>query len=200
MKYYNYNPQVRNIKNYYQEIENDKNIDGIFVNLVLNREFELLIYMPGINTRIPIYDFLETFKNTKKTIVINMLLEYQLLNDKTSNDIADYNKIFVEKVLRTLEKYNNNFYLCTISTATLYFLKINPIPYKIGTILTKADLGFIDVDFYIFSEYFINISFINELIKNGKTIMIFPNQNKKLELPQETNKDIIYILESSNNI
>lgn len=200
MKYYNYNPGILDLNNYYKEIEKDNNIIGIFINLILNEDFELKVYLPSTNTMIDFNLFLDTFKNTSKKIIINILLGYKLINDKNSYDIANYNKVFVEKVIQTLGRYPNNFYLSSISTSTLYFLKLNPIPYKIGTIITRSDLGFIDVDFYIFSNYFINLEFIKSLIELNKMIMVFPNEKEDINLPLDIKNKIIYILESSVNI
>lgn len=199
MRIFNYNPSIMNLDNYYNIIENNKEIEGIFINVELDKKFDLQVFLPNTNKTIPFDEFLQKFKQSKKIIIINMILAYTLLTDQTSQEIASYNDIFVKKILLTLSKYQNKFYIASISTSTLYFLKLNPIPYPIGTIITRADLGFIDVDFYVFSQYFINIDFISNLISRNKTVMIFPNDSELYkELPNDIKDKVDYIIETQD--
>ena len=127
--------------------------------------------------------------------MLNILLSYQLLNDQTAKNIANFNNIFIQKLLALLNRYPNTFYIASISTSTTFFLKSNPNPYKVGTIVTRADFGFVDVDFYVFSEYFINIEFINELLGRNKEIFIFPDSSSLInQLPQDMKNKLNYII------
>lgn len=195
MRIFDYNPGILDLDRYYNDIENDERVNGIFINVLLDTNLDLKVYLPDTNTYLDFKDFLDKFRNSKKIIILNLLLGYQLLNDKTAFDIANFNRIFVEQVTNLIGNYQNTFYIATISTSTLYFLKLRPLQYKIGTIITRADLGFIDVDFYIFSEYFINIEFINTLLARNKMVMIFPDtSNNTLNLPDNIKNNIDYIV------
>lgn len=197
MRIFNYNPAIMDLNNYYQSIESNNTVKGVFINVVLNESFDLEVFFPDINVHMPLTEFLNQFKNSKKLIIMNMLLVYQLVTDKTSLEISNYNNVFVQKLIQVISKYPNEFYLCSISTSILYFLKINPLPYKIGTIITRADLGFIDVDFYVFSEYFINIEFINSLLDRNKEVMVFPDNSDLINnLPDDIKNRIDYIIQT----
>ncbi|MDD6879479.1 MAG: hypothetical protein PUD59_04560 [bacterium] len=199
MRFFNYNPTIMNLDDYYNQIENNPNINGVFINVELDKNFDLQVFLPNIYSTIPLEEFLDKFKTSKKQIIINMILAYTLLTDQTSEQIASYNNVFVKKILQLISRYPNKFYLSSISTSTLYFLKLNPIPYPIGTIITRSDLGFIDVDFYVFSQYFINIDFIGGLLSRGKTVMIFPNDSELYkDLPDNIKNNVDYIIETSN--
>lgn len=197
MRIFNYNPGILNLNKYYQDIESADQVDGIFVNILLDNNLDLQVFLPDLNQKINLVEFLDMFRTSKKTIILNLLLGYELLSDQNALSITNYNNIFVQKIVQLLNNYNNNFYLCSINTPTLYFLKINPLPYKIGTIITRADLGFIDVDFYIFSEYFINIEFITSLISRNKEIMIFPDASGIIrDLPNNIKSTVDYIIQN----
>jgi len=195
MKIFNYNPGILDLNKYYTDIINAPQVDGIFANIILDGNLELNLFLPDFNRRIPLTEFLDTFRNYNKPIILNMLLGYQLLTDQTSLTIAQYNSVFVQKTVQLLGRYPNTFQLCAISTSTLYFLKQNPLPYKVGTIITRADLGFVDVDFYIFSEYFINVEFISSLLIRNKEVMIFPDATDVYnQLPENIRNQLTYIV------
>ena len=199
MKIFNYNPQIQNLDNYILSIQNAKEVSGVFINVILDTNFKLNLYIPNTNEFIPLEEFLEKFKNTNKTVIINMLLAYQLVTDQTSFEIANFNRTFVKQIKNLISNYPNTFYLSSINTSTLFFLNTKPNPYKVGTIITRADLTFIDVDFYVFSEYFININYINSLLNQKKEIFIFPdNSNLASQLPSEIRSQLNYIIQTPN--
>ena len=199
MKIFNYNPQIQNLDNYILSIQNAKEVSGVFINVILDTNFKLNLYIPNTNEFIPLEEFLEKFKNTNKTVIINMLLAYQLVTDQTSFEIANFNRTFVNQLKNLISNYPNTFYLSSINTSTLFFLNTKPNPYKVGTIITRADLTFIDVDFYVFSEYFINIDYINSLLNQKKEIFIFPdNSNLASQLPSEIRSQLNYIIQTPN--
>ena len=195
MRIFNYNPGFLDLDRYYQSIMNSNTIDGVFFNVLLDPDFNLKVFLPDLNQRIDLNIVLDKFRTSKKVIMLNILLSYQLLNDQTAKNIANFNNIFIQKLLALLNKYPNTFYITSISTSTTFFLKSNPNPYKIGTIVTRADFGFVDVDFYAFSEYFINIEFINELLGRNKEIFIFPDSSGLInQLPQDIKYKLNYII------
>lgn len=200
MQIFNYNPAILDLDSYFNSIMEAPQIDGIFINVILNVEFDLKVYLPDINSSIDFNEFLDKFKNSNKIIIINMLLGYQLLTDASALDIANFNRVFVDKVYQTIGKYPNTFYLSAISTSTLYFLRQKPKIYKIGTIITRADLGFVDVDFYIFSQYFINVDFMNELLKRNKQIMAFTSTTNYIsQLPENIRNQLSYIIQTPSS-
>ena len=197
MKIFNYNPQIQNLDQYILSIQNSPEVSGIFINVVLDTNFRLNLYIPDTNQYIPLEDFLEKFKNTNKIVIMNMLLTYQLVTDQTAFEIANFNRTFVNQLQNLISKYPNTFYLSSINTSTLFFLNTESNPYKVGTVVTRSDLTFIDVDFYIFSEYFINIEFINSLLNQNKEIFVFPdNSNLISQLPPDMRNKINFIVQT----
>ena len=195
MRIFNYNPGILDLDRYYESIINSKTVDGVFFNVLLDPDLNLKVYLPELNERIDLTVVLDKFRNSNKTIMLNILLAYQLLNDQTAKNIANFNNIFVQKLIALLSRYPNTFYLASISTSTTFYLQSNPNPYRKGTIVTRADLGFVDVDFYVFSEYFINIEFMRELLDRRKEIFIFPDSSGLInQLPQEMKDRINYII------
>ena len=197
MKIFNYNPQIQNLDQYILSIQNSPEVSGIFINVILDTDFKLNLYIPNTNQFIPLEEFLEKFKNTNKIVIMNMLLAYQLVTDQTAFEIANFNRNFVNQLQNLISKYPNTFYLSSINTSTLFFLNTESNPYKVGTVVTRADLTFIDVDFYIFSEYFINIEFINSLLNQNKEIFVFPdNSNLISQLPPDMRNKLNYIVQT----
>lgn len=195
MRIFNYNPGILDLDRYYESIMNSKTVDGVFFNVLLDTDLNLKVYLPELNERIDLIVVLDKFRNSNKTIMLNILLAYQLLNDQTAQNIANFNNIFVQKLLTLLTRYPNTLYIASISTSTTFFLQQNPSPHKIGTIVTRADLGFVDVDFYVFSEYFINIEFINELLTRNKEVFVFPDSSGLInQLPQDMRNQLNYII------
>ena len=195
MRIFNYNPAILNLVRYYESIMNSDTVDGIFFNVLLDPDLTLKVYLPDLNQRIDLFVVLDKFRNSNKTIMLNILLAYQLLNDQSAKNIANFNNIFVQKLLALISRYPNTFYLASISTSTTFFLQSNPNLYRKGTIVTRADLGFVDVDFYVFSEYFINIEFIKELLDRGKDIFVFPDSSGLLnQLPPDMRNRLNYII------
>lgn len=196
MKIFNYDPQIQNLDQYADNIKNSPNISGIFINVIFNTEFDLNVYLPDINTFIPLEEFLNKFRDSDKTIIINMLLAYQLVSDQNSLEIANYNRNFVDQTTKLISKYPNVFYLASINTSTLFFLRSQPHLYKIGTVVTRADLGFIDVDFYVFSEYFINVEYLETLLNMKKEIFVFPDSSDLVaQLPDNIKNRLNYIVQ-----
>ena len=197
MRIFNYNPAVTDLDKYYNQIENSKEISGILINVEINKDATVDVYMPYSGMKIPVQEFLEKFKPSKKIIIFNTFLKDQELSVKSSLQVANYNNEFISKIEAILEGYPNKFYILTTNTSILYFLKIKALPYKIGTLVTSQDLGFIDVDFYVFNEYFANTKFIESLLKNKKEVMIIPDTTDFIkELPNNIKKELDYIVQS----
>lgn len=197
MRIFNYNPQIQNLDQYILSIQNAPEVSGVFINVILDTEFRLNLYIPDTNQYILLEEFLEKFKSTNKIVIMNMLLAYQLVTDQTAFEIANFNRTFVNSLKNLISRYPNTFYLSSINTSTLFFLNTESNPYKVGTVITRADLGFIDVDFYIFSEYFINIEFINSLLNQNKEVMVFPDSSNLVsQLPQEMRNKLDFIVQT----
>jgi len=197
MRIFNYNPQIQNLDQYILSIKNTPEVSGVFINVILDTNFRLNLYIPDTNQFIPLEEFLEKFKDSNKIVIMNMLLAYQLVTDQTAFEIANFNRGFVEQLKNLIGRYPNTFYLSSINTSTLFFLNTESNPYKVGTVVTRADLTFIDVDFYIFSEYFINIDYISSLLNNNKEVMIFPDSSNLVsQLPPDLRNKLDYIVQT----
>lgn len=198
MKLINYIPSITNIEEYYDEIKNSM-YDGIFINTVLETDYVIKVYIPNINKFFNLLDFLETFKEYKKPIIINMLLGYIFLNENNSQEIARLNHYYVNKIKEILKKYPNNiFNISTLNDSILYFLKTTHIPYEIGIIIIKDNLNFKDVNFYIFTENHINLEIVNMLLFHNKKIMVFPDKSNNLKnFPKNILDNLYYIVSNT---
>ena len=198
MRIFNYDPSVTDLNEYYKKIENAKEISGILINVEINKDATVDVYMPESRASFPVEVFLNIFKPSKKIIIFNTLLKDEELSVKTSLQIANYNDEFISKIESILEEYPNKFYILSTNTSVLYFLKIKNLPYKIGTLISGKDLGFVDVDFYVFNESFAELGFITSLLNDNKDVMLIPDKSDFIKtLPQNIKNKLDYIVDST---
>ena len=195
MRIFNYDPAITNLDEYYKKIENAKEISGILINVEINKDATVNVYMPESRVSFPVEIFLDKFRPSKKIIIFNTLLKDEELSVKTSLQIANYNSDFISKIEAILEGYPNKFYILSTNTSVLYFLKIKNLPYKIGTLVSSKDLGFVDVDFYVFNESFAELGFIESLLKENKDVMLIPDSSDFIKtLPSNIRNKLDYIV------
>ncbi len=201
-----------------------KYVKGFHIDIVMTKDEQIIYYsvvgstQNDINTIqnenfleiktsqfIRLEELLNYVRNFEKMIVINIYNAYDLLNNEIE-DIARRNEKYINNLVAILDEFPMlDFYVETNNNAILELLKRNNPNFEVGLVVSINNLDFKEADYYSLTPNMINLKIMDELLKNGKEIMInfsnwYPSTNcvsntkKALDLLIDNNYDSIYYI------
>lgn len=160
-------------------------VEGIFVNIAGTNDNQIIIfdfvnnnYAELANVENQNLTSIENSSILSLTEFLDLLLQENItkkiyLNILLSFNIIEYKKIrnYIYAIINIITKYPMfSFYLSSQNQNIISNLKVFDSNYPIGYIVSPSN--YIDVDFYIFTPFFLNTKILNEQFKNKKDLMI----------------------------
>lgn len=196
MKIILYGNKLNNYYDFLNKISNNINIVGILFDVLMTNYGKIIISSTSNNNfqknNLLLDDMLKYLTSSNKKIIINLLpVSNSLITQYNYQNIIKMNEQYIKLLKNILDKYPMlEFYISSFNENILYFIKSILYEYKNGLILTKSNINYSDVDFYIFNINMIDEKIISQQLYLNKEIMIL--------LPNSKAVDIILRLVSNN--
>ena len=183
-----YKDSLFNISELYNEVTTNNFIDGFMVSSSMTKDKKIIVYnfagdtntyIDDIqntdlstlkeNTFIELNEFLNTFKNYKKKIIIS-LSGYLDLVDKPNR-----NEEFIKIFKGIIDNYPElDLYICSVYDDIITFIirYLNNNNVKKGMIVYRGNLNYYDVDFYLTPSNMFDTRVIAQQLKLNKEIIL----------------------------
>ncbi len=146
---------------------NEVLIDSIYSNTFNQlKNIEMLTLVDVIN-------YLNKIKYSKKVLLNLMPFEKKCTSEKDTKELYEAIQKYALNLENLLKNNTLDLYIHSSSRPLLNEVMRHDIKCKFGFAITRSDLNYIDVNYYIFPFELLDFTLMKQQLDNGKEVMLF---------------------------